>query len=267
MSAKNKKSELREKIAQQREEAAKAAKRRKLFTQLGIVLGALVVIGIIVAIIIVATSNTPDDASGDATPPVGTSSTVTVGGVPVNLEITEKGVALGDPAADVVIDLYEDYSCPHCQDYAAAAGPAFLQVAAEGDALVNFNHINIVTQYGSRAGSMSMCVAEGQPELWTDVHSALFVNHGQSTDNWRTGSFQEFAVGLGVTDQDTLDCIFEGRYMNWIKLNTDVAMSSGVSGTPSLWINGEQPRDEAGNAILLSGADLLQTVRDLNSGN
>ncbi|HRP99215.1 MAG TPA: thioredoxin domain-containing protein, partial [Terrimesophilobacter sp.] len=211
MSAKNKKSELREKIAQQREEAARAAKRRKLFTQLGIVLGAIVVIGIIVAIVIVATSGQPDDASGDATPPAGQSATVTIGGAPVNLEITEKGIALGNPDAPVVIDLYEDYSCPHCQDYEAATGTTFLQIAAEGDALVNFNHINIVTQYGARAGSTSMCVAEGQPEQWTAVHSALFTNHGQSTNNWRTGSFKDFVEGLGVTDQDTLDCVFEGR--------------------------------------------------------
>lgn len=265
MSAKSKKSELREKIAQQREEAARAAKRRKLFTQLGIVVGALVVIGIIVVIVIVATSGTTEDASGDATPPAGQSATVSIGGAPVNLEITENGVALGDPSADVVVDLYEDYSCPHCQDYAAAAGPAFLQVAAEGDALVNFNHINIVTQYGSRAGSMSMCVAEGQPEMWTTVHSALFANHSQSTNNWRTGNFQEFAADLGVTDEGTLDCIFEGRYMNWISLNTDKALSSGVTGTPSLWINGEQPVDDAGNPILLSGPQLLQTVGELAS--
>ena len=267
MSAKSKKSELREKIAQQREEAARAAKRRKLFTQLGIVAGALVVIGIIVVIVIVATSGATEDASGDATPPAGQSATVSIGGAPVNLEITENGVALGDPSADVVIDLYEDYSCPHCQDYAAAAGPAFLQVAAEGDALVNFNHINIVTQYGSRAGSASMCVAEGQPELWTDVHTALFTNHSQSTDNWRTGSFKDFVESLGVTDQDTLDCVFEGRYMAWIGQNTDAALAGGVTGTPSLWINGQQPRDANGNAILLSSQDLFQTVAELAASN
>src|SRR5690606_18532366 len=125
VSAKNKKSELREKIAEQREQAAKAAKRRKLFTQLGIVAGSVVIVGIIVAIVIVATSGTPDDAAGDATPPVGQSTTVTVAGAPVNLEITAEGIALGDPAASVVVDLFEDYSCPHCQDYSAAAGPAF----------------------------------------------------------------------------------------------------------------------------------------------
>lgn len=256
MSAKNKKSELREKIAEQREQAAKAAKKRKLFTQLGIVLGALVVVGIIVAIVIVATNTTPDDASGDATPPAGQTATVSIAGVDVPLEITEKGIALGNPDAPVVVDLFEDFSCPHCKDYDAAAGASFLQVVAEGDAVVNFNHINIVTPYGARGGSMSMCVAEGQPELWTTVHTALFTNQGQGTNNWKTGSFRDFAATLGVTDQDTLDCIFEGRYMNWIGINTDAAMSSGVTGTPSLWINGEQ-------AQLLDGATLVAAVRDL----
>ncbi|MBX3093016.1 MAG: thioredoxin domain-containing protein [Cryobacterium sp.] len=258
MSAKNKKSELREKIAEQREQAAKAAKRRKLFTQLGIVLGALVVVGIIVAIVIVATSGTPDDASGDATPPAGQSAMVTVAGVSVPLEITEQGVKLGNADAPVTIDLFEDFSCPHCKDYEATAGSAFLQVAAEGDAVVNFNHINIVTPYGARGGSMSMCVAEGQPELWTTVHSALFTNQGQSTNTWRTGSFRDFAAQLGVTDQDTLDCIFEGRYMNWVAINTEAALGSGVTGTPSLWINGEQ-------AQLLDSASLIQAVRQLAS--
>ncbi|HRQ00844.1 MAG TPA: thioredoxin domain-containing protein, partial [Terrimesophilobacter sp.] len=80
-------------------------------------------------------------------------------------------------------------------------------------------------------------------------------------------SFKDFVESLGVTDQDTLDCVFEGRYMSWVAANTDVAMSSGVTGTPSLWVNGQQPRDANGNAILLSSQDLFQTVAELANSN
>lgn len=255
MSAKNRKSEVRERLAQQRREEEARAKRRRLFTQLGIVLGALVVVALIVVIVVVSSNRTPD-ASGDATPPSGTATTIEINGTDVDFEVTEAGVRLGDASAPVVIDLFEDFSCPHCQTYEAQVGSTFLQLAMSGDAVVNFNPIQIVTAYGTRAGSTSMCVAAGEPELWPTVHEQLFVNHSQSTDNWRTGNFRDFAEQLGVSDSDTLDCIFEGRYMGWIGTNTAAAYEVGVQGTPSLFINGEQSE-------LLGPEQLIQAVEQL----
>ncbi len=89
------------------------------------------------------------------------------------------------------------------------------------------------------AGSSSACVAVGAPEQWPTVHAALFANHAQATDGWRTGEFRTFIEKLGVKDTAVLDCVQAGRYIDWIDANTKTALADGVQGTPTLRINGE----------------------------
>ncbi|MDI2097902.1 DsbA family protein [Ruicaihuangia caeni] len=242
----------RQRVNEQRRKQQEAARRRRIITQISVVVGAvLVVAAIVVAVVLM---NRP--AGGGATPEVDT--TVSLGGndqVPFAIEGT--AVQVGEPDAPVEIDIFEDYSCPHCKDYDAAVGDVFSELSASGEVVVKHHPINIVTPYGKRAGSTAVCVATGQPELWNTVHHALFANHDQSTDGWKTGEFRSFAESLGVDDADTLSCIQDGRYMGWIDDNTADALNKrGVQGTPALFINGEATE-------LLSGDALRERVAEL----
>lgn len=200
-----------------------------------IIIGAVIVVGGIIALVIALANQGSGEA---ATPEVDT--TVAIGGNPaVPLMVDETALQVGDPDAPVVIDLFLDYSCPHCQEYEAIVGDTLLELAGSGEAVVRNHFIQIVTTYGARAGSTSMCVAAGQPEEWASVHAALFANHSAETDGWRTGEFRSFVSDLGVTDQSVLDCVQAGTYMDWIRANTTTALADGVQGTPTLRIDGE----------------------------
>ena len=227
--------EIREKANAQRREQQRAEKRKTTFIQIGIIVGILVIVGAVVGGVFLSESSRMPAAPPSAD---GTISLLGTSGVP--LSVGKTAVTVGKADAPVKIDLYEDYSCPHCADYEVAVGPTLLTLAAQGEAVVSFHPIRIVTAYGTAAGSAAACVATKDAQKWPDFHAALFANHSQATDGWGSTEFADYARSQGITDDATLTCISQGSYTDWIATNTDASRTAGVSGTPTLFINGKQ---------------------------
>lgn len=243
--------EIREKANQQRREQQKRERRNSILIQLGIAVAVLLVVGAVVIFFVMGNNNKPPAVAPSAD---GTISLQGTNDVPFT--VGDTAITVGASDAPVTIDLYEDYSCPHCADYEAAVGPALYALAASGDVVVNFHPIQIVTAYGASAGSAATCVATNDAQNWPDFHSALFANHSQQSDGWRAKDFSSFAEQRGITDEATLSCINKGTYTAWIGTNTDASRDAGVTGTPSLFINGEPSE-------LLGAEDLLAAVNGL----
>ncbi len=242
--------EIREKANQRRREEQKAQKRRTILLQVGIIVGILVIAAAVVGGVLLAQNNKPPAEAPSAS---GTISLLGTSGVPLVIDGT--AVRLGSADAPVTIDIYEDYSCPHCADYEAGVGHTLLSLVASGDAVVNFHPMGFVTPYGTAAGSAAACVAAQDPARWPAFHTALFANHNQQTDRWSAKDFADYARALGITDESTLKCITSQKYVGWIGTNTDAARDAGVSQTPTLIIDGHKQQS------LLGPDDLVAAVQ------
>ncbi|MEO7348787.1 MAG: thioredoxin domain-containing protein [Terrimesophilobacter sp.] len=244
--------EIREKANAQRREQQRREKRNTLFVQLGIAVAVLAIVGAVVAFVVMQNNSRVLEPGASAQGTVSLSGTDNI-----PLVVGDNAVTLGEKAAPVTIDLYEDYSCPHCADYAAEVGPTLLSLVAAGDAVVNYHPIRIVTNYGVAGGSAATCVAAKNPQNWPDFHAALFANHSQQTDGWGASDFADFAKKQGITDKDTISCIKQGAYADWIFSNTLASKEAGVTGTPTLFINGTMQEQ------LLSSSGLMDAVKAL----
>lgn len=244
--------EIREKANQQRREQQKRERRNSILIQLGIAVGVLLIVGAVVVFFVLGNSNKETGAAPSAD---GTISLQGTDGVPFT--VGDTSMTVGSVDAPVTIDLYEDYSCPHCADYEEAVGPTLFALAAKGDAVVNFHPIQIVTSYGTAAGSAATCVATNDAQNWSKFHSTLFATHSQESDGWGAKDFANFAKIQGITDEDTLSCITKGTYEGWIGTNTDASRTAGISGTPTLLINGQQT-DLLGPDELIAAVDGLK---------
>ncbi len=242
--------DIREKANQQRRAQQKAEKRKTILIQSSIGVGILILVAAVVGGILVANNN-----KAPAIPP-SADGTITVSGTAgIPLTVGDTAVTVGKADAPVTLDIYEDYSCPHCADYEATVGPTILQLIASGDVVVSYHPIQIVTAYGTAAGSAAACVAEKDAQNWPDFHSALFANHTTASDGWGASDFAAFAGSLGITDTDTLSCISDASYVDWIGSNTDAARTDGVSSTPSLFINGEAQASPLGVDDLIAAVN------------
>src|SRR4051794_30930630 len=220
--------------------AAARAKRRRTLTQLAIVGGVAVVVIAIIATAVVLGRRDQVPAAGST--PVA-SGTTTVGGTSVPFAIgggdhTATGVRVGSDDAKVTMDLWVDYSCPHCQEFEATNNDTITSLVVSGKLAVVYHNIQIVTDYGTEAGSASACLAVNDPNAWPAFNAALYANHTAETDSWTATDFVTFAASNGGGSA-TQKCIADGTYRGWISANTAASTKAGVTGTPTMFLNGQ----------------------------
>jgi protein-disulfide isomerase len=236
-------------VAQQA--ALARAKRRRALIQLAIVGGvAVVVIAIIATAVVLGTRG--KNAAAAAGGPVATGTT-TVDGASVPFAIggagdTANGVRVGSTDAKVSMDLWVDYSCPHCQEFEATNNATITSLVASGKLAVTYHNIQIVTDYGTQAGSASACLAVHDPNAWPAFNAALYVNHTAATDSWTASDFTRFAASNGGGDA-TQKCVTDGTYKSWITANTAASTKADVTGTPTMFIDGKKTDTLSGQAL------------------
>lgn len=223
-------------------EAARVQRRRRITQGLVVGVVALVAIGIVLSAVLIGRAG-----QGDRVPTA--SADVTVGGASVPFTIDGSAVQVGKNDAKVTMDLWVDYSCPHCQEFEAESNDVITQKVAAGTLKVRYHNIQIVTAYGSQAGSAGACVATYAPDQWWAFNAALYANHSSETDGYQGPQLADFAQQQGIADQETLDCIRSQRFTSWISDNTAAAGESGVTGTPTLFFNGQQAPTVSGAAL------------------
>jgi protein-disulfide isomerase len=252
--------EDRRRQARAAQQAALArAKRRRTLVQLAIVGGVAVVVIAIVATAVVlgrrgqATSAGSSPSASATTNVDGTSVPFVIGGTGA----TANGVRVGNADAKVSMDLWVDYSCPHCQEFEATNNATITSLVASGKLAVTYHNIQIVTDYGTEAGSASACMAVHDPAAWPAYNAALYANHSAATDSWGASDFTRFAAANGGGDA-TQRCTTDGTYRGWITANTAASTKADVTGTPTMIIDGKK-------TDTLSGQDLVDRVNSLAS--
>lgn len=156
----------------------------------------------------------------------------------------ENGVAMGDPNAPVVIDVFEDFQCPACKQYTENVERRVAETyVATGQVYYVFHHFPFIdraaaTKESQQAANASMC-AMGQGEFW-NYHDILFANwNGENIGSFDDDHLIAFAETLGL-DMDLFSaCFEENRYENEIQADFNLGLEMGVSGTPSVFVNGQ----------------------------
>ncbi len=219
----NKKAEARERVRAMREEQARKERRREQMMRFGII-GAVLVAIAIIGVAIAATRGSSEPVDPEAQPP---GVTEAGGGVPV-----------AEAAADSpTLEVWFDFSCPHCRDFEAANGAFLSQVANAGDANVIYRPVTFVGQLASvKATNAWACsLDEGMGEEYMD---AIYSVQGNYTD----AQLMNAAEGVGL-DSDTFEsCVDSGAYEGWVNASHELGVSEfGVNSTPTIFVvNGDE---------------------------
>lgn len=156
----------------------------------------------------------------------------------------ENGVAMGDPNAPVVIDVFEDFQCPACKLYTEEVEKRIVETyVGSGQVYYVFHHFPFLdrssaTGESHQAANASMCAME-QSRFW-DYHDLLFANwNGENIGSFGNDNLIAFAETLGLDMNLFSACFEENRYEDAIQADFNLGLEMGISGTPSVFVNGQ----------------------------
>lgn len=200
--------------------------------------GGLIIIGLLAAIgIAVVNAVGTDDPPPDAAPTgqVVAPATATAGGA----------LAVGTAAAPVKVQVYLDYMCPFCGRFERANGAEIDRLVADGTISLELHPLSFLdrmsqgSKYSTRTANAVATVADRAPEKLLAFHAALFARQPAEgsrglADDEIAALAREAGVPPGVVDD------FAARtFEPWVTKATAAAFDSGITGTPTVKIDGK----------------------------
>lgn len=218
-----------ERAAALRKEQERKDRRRRT-----VVVTAVAVAVLALVVVIAAVVQSARDTTGEtATPPQGI--------------VDEYALVRGDSDAPVTVEVYEDFMCPFCGQFEAAAGPTLAEYADAGDAQVEYHMVAWLdrysngTDYSTRAmNAVAVVLDEAGRETALEFHDLLFAHQpAEGTDGLTDEELVDLAVEAGADRAAVASGIETLAFEQWVKNASDQASQDGLNQTPTVVVDGE----------------------------
>jgi protein-disulfide isomerase len=163
-----------------------------------------------------------------------------------------KGPYKGNPKAKVVIVEFADFECPHCAVMKNVLKELFEK--HNQDLVIYFKQFPLPFHANAKLASQATLAAHKQGAFW-QMHDLIFDN--QSTLNPEI--FKNFATQLGLNVEKFLADMNDPAIQVEIENQMKEGMQNGLTGTPTVFINGRLYRGET-NVEKLS-AKVLEALK------
>lgn len=177
--------------------------------------------------------------------------------------LTTDGTFIGEEDAPILIEMFEDFGCPHCLEFTSDIEPHLLENYVEpGDVRLQYRFFPL-RQLTANAAIAAWCAAE-QDKFWP-YHTELFIAQAHANEGAGPDLAEAFdPEGLGALAEELgLDaaafdsCTTSDEVIEVITGDLRTATEMNLPGTPSFLINGEfledVPETREGWTELLDG--------------
>ena len=157
---------------------------------------------------------------------------------PVKITLKSNTPFLGNANAKVTVVEYADYECPFCEQWFKSTWPDLkTKYIDTGKIKFVYQDFAFLGPDSNTAAEASHCAAD-QNKFW-QYHDYLFTNQGAEGSGWATADHQkQFAATVGLNTTQFNSCLDSGKYKQEVLDETAAGRSYGVSGTPSVFVNG-----------------------------
>ena len=156
----------------------------------------------------------------------------------------DDGTAFAVGSGPVNVDIYEDFMCPICNQFEKQSGATLQQLISANKVTVRYHPIAILddasngTRYSTRAAGAAAAAAEGGK--FVQYHQALFDNQpAEGSNGLDDAKLIELGRAAGLGDSFAT-AVNDGKYDGWAGKVTDEASRRGVTGTPTVLVNGKK---------------------------
>ena len=235
--------------------AAVAAAEIELRHKQHFILGGSAAVLVLVSFIAIGVQSGRASISPDADIPNATSAT---------------GVRVGNQQAPVLVDLYEDFQCPICNDLEQSGLSKDLAAKVKATSIrVNYHVMSFLdslsngNKYSSRAANAGYCAADQSPEAFVKFHDILYGKSAGGTNNQPAENTKgkpdsqliEWGKQAGITSADFSTCVTSNQHKELVAGVTDAASKRGVNGTPTVFVNGSRVNGVGDTAVTVAEVD------------
>ncbi|QKQ98327.1 thioredoxin domain-containing protein [Candidatus Nanohaloarchaea archaeon] len=156
---------------------------------------------------------------------------------------------MGNESAPVTIVEFGDYRCPVCNQFDQQVFPAVKNNFIDtGKAKFYFINYAFLDQYMPGDTSQTAAVAaecvyrQNETEFW-EFHHAVYDNQKSESKDWAT---EDFMMQIARESTEGLDygqleqCLSNRETADAVNSDRRIGRVNGVSGTPTIFVNGEQ---------------------------
>jgi protein-disulfide isomerase len=143
-----------------------------------------------------------------------------------------------------VMEIYEDFQCPACQNLERVSGNTIKRLVAEGRVKVVYRPFRLFGQEptkgnSQRAANAALCAPA---DRWVGYHDLIFKNQPEeTTTGFAAGDLTAWGAKAGITGSAFENCVKNGEKNAQVQQMTDHAMNVGkVRQSPTVKLNGKE---------------------------
>ena len=147
--------------------------------------------------------------------------------------------AQGNPNAKVKIVAFEDFRCPFCEKFFTDTEPQIIKdYVNTGKAVLYYRQYQFLGSASVVAGNAAECANE-QDKFWA-FHDYLYKNQPSESDTsmYTTDNLSKIAGQLGMSANKFSSCLASSKYDKNVKDDLAAGQAAGVTGTPTVFVNG-----------------------------
>lgn len=139
-----------------------------------------------------------------------------------------------------VVDIYEDFQCPICQQFESLNGRYINSLVTEKKAVVKFHTLSFLGLESVRAANAAACANDENKFL--DFHLGLYANLPASENSgaWTSDRIIAIGEGSGITSETFKSCVKDMKYEGWVNKVAEAGAKAGVNSTPTVFVNGKE---------------------------
>ncbi|MEL7238615.1 MAG: thioredoxin domain-containing protein [Planctomycetota bacterium] len=154
--------------------------------------------------------------------------------VAIDLQLTSEDHTRGPAGAPITLVEYGDYECPHC----IATFPLVeTLLETRGDDLrFVFRHFPLTSVHPQASFAAQAAEAAGAQDKFWPMHALLYQEPGGLTDD----AFDRLAIKLNLEIYKFQSDLTTRRFADRVQRVAEQGKSLGVTGTPTLFVNGRR---------------------------
>jgi protein-disulfide isomerase len=267
--AKGEAKSTREKAAAARAAQQTAEKRRERTIRIAGAIGVIVVVVLIIGLAIVVPRLSGDSSAGRTLPSPDPAAALPQGVLGPDSEYPY-GVPYGSADASApVLQLWEDFQCPACGSVEALNGAGIKELGTSGQVQLIYRPATFLDLSLRNTSSAEATAAWGcaiDQDKTAEYQQVIYANQPQGEGTgWTLDQLIAFGSDAGLEGealQSFTQCVNDGTYLGWAVNSNAEFSASGVGGTPTGVLNGEQIT----GAVLADQAELQRFVDRAISG-